>query len=97
MIVLHCPYCHEQRTEDELTNGGEAGVERPPADKASDQQWTDYLFMRANRKGLHHEQWCCSIAPREHVVAHAAQIDDTRGGGPHRFLQSAMPSCQPVR
>jgi sarcosine oxidase subunit delta len=60
MIVLRCPYCHEERTEEELAYGGEAGVERPPSDKASDEQWTDYLFMRTNRKGLHREQWCCS-------------------------------------
>lgn len=60
MIVLRCPYCHEQRTEDELTYGGEFGLERPPPDKASDVRWTDYLFMRANPKGLNHEQWCCS-------------------------------------
>jgi sarcosine oxidase subunit delta len=60
MIVLRCPYCHELRTEEELTYGGEAGVERPAPDTASDEQWTDYLFMRTNRKGLHHEQWCCS-------------------------------------
>jgi sarcosine oxidase subunit delta len=60
MIVLRCPYCQEQRTEEELTYGGEAGVERPAPDTASDEQWTDYLFMRKNRKGLNQEQWCCS-------------------------------------
>lgn len=60
MIVLRCPYCHEQRTEEELAYGGEAGIERPPPETASDVQWTDYLFMRANRKGLQAEQWCCS-------------------------------------
>jgi sarcosine oxidase, subunit delta len=60
MIVIRCPYCLEQRTEEELTYGGEAGVERPAPDKASDVQWTDYLFMRMNPKGLHREQWCCS-------------------------------------
>ena len=60
MIVLRCPYCQEQRTEEELTYGGELGIERPPPETASDAQWTDYLFMRANLKGLHREQWCCS-------------------------------------
>jgi sarcosine oxidase subunit delta len=24
---------------------------------ASDQDWTDYLFARANRKGVHEERW----------------------------------------
>lgn len=26
---------------------------------ASDAEWTDYLFMRKNRKGSHWEQWHC--------------------------------------
>jgi sarcosine oxidase subunit delta len=60
MIVLRCPYCHEEKTEEELIYGGEAGAERPSPDQASDVQWTDYLFMRLNRKGLYREQWCCS-------------------------------------
>ena len=59
MIVLRCPYCHEQRTEEELTYGGEADIARPDL-TASDTQWTDYLFMRKNPKGAHQEQWCCS-------------------------------------
>jgi len=60
MIVIRCPYCHEQRTEEELTYGGEANIARPPFDKSSDLEWTDYLFMRTNPKGLHEEQWCCA-------------------------------------
>lgn len=59
MIVIRCPYCREQRTEEELTYGGEANLIRP-AEGVSDEEWTDYLFMRANPKGIHHEQWCCS-------------------------------------
>ena len=59
MIVIQCPYCGEQRTEDELTYGGEANLIRP-AEHVSDEEWTDYLFMRANPKGIHHEQWCCA-------------------------------------
>jgi sarcosine oxidase subunit delta len=60
MIVIRCPYCHEHRTEEELTYGGEANVARPEPTRASDTEWTDYLFMRTNPKGLHREQWCCS-------------------------------------
>jgi sarcosine oxidase subunit delta len=60
MIVIRCPYCQELRTEEELTYGGEAGVARPDPDKASDIEWTDYLFMRRNPKGMHQEQWCCA-------------------------------------
>ena len=59
MIVIRCPYCRELRTEDELTYGGEAGIARPSI-ASSDEEWTDYLFMRSNLKGYHREQWCCS-------------------------------------
>jgi sarcosine oxidase subunit delta len=61
MIIVRCPYCREERTEEELTYGGEAGIDRPsdPA-AASDDEWTDYLFMRQNPKGTFIEQWCCA-------------------------------------
>jgi len=77
MIVIRCPYCHEQRTEDELSYGGEAEVMRPAdPDLSSDVQWTDYLYMRANPKGTHREQWCCSggcgqwFKAQRHTVTH---------------------------
>lgn len=61
MIILQCPYCHELRTEQELRYGGETGILRPadPA-KASDEEWTDYLYMRPNPKAQIDEQWCCA-------------------------------------
>jgi sarcosine oxidase subunit delta len=61
MIIIRCPYCREQRTEEELTYGGEADINRASEPEGiSDLQWTDYLFMRANPKGLLKEQWCCA-------------------------------------
>ncbi len=60
MIVIRCPYCRELRTELELTYGGEGEIARPAPERASDLEWTDYLFMRSNPKGWHREQWCCS-------------------------------------
>jgi sarcosine oxidase, subunit delta len=60
MITLRCPYCNEVRVEDELTHGGEFGILRPTPETASSDDWTDYLFMRVNRKGFHGEQWCCT-------------------------------------
>lgn len=61
MIVINCPYCGQDRHEEELTYGGEAEIIRPvdPA-TVSDETWTDYLYFRNNPKGIHHEQWCCS-------------------------------------
>jgi sarcosine oxidase, subunit delta len=62
MIILQCPYCREQRTETELTYGGEAHIVRPhDLESVSHEQWTDYLFMRSNVKGLLTEQWCCAF------------------------------------
>lgn len=60
MIVIRCPSCHEQRTEEELVYGGEAGIARPDPQACTDAQWTDYLYMRRNRKGAFAEQWCCA-------------------------------------
>lgn len=57
MLRIACPYCGV-RAESEFAYGGEAGVARPPDPEALDDgQWADYLFMRRNPKGLHHEQW----------------------------------------
>ena len=61
MITIRCPCCEELRTEDELTYGGEADNSRPvDPDQVSDAEWTSYLYMRSNPKGLNQEQWCCS-------------------------------------
>jgi len=61
MIVIRCPCCNEQRTEEELSYGGEADIVRPlEPETVSNERWTNYLFMRANPKGKLLEQWCCS-------------------------------------
>ena len=61
MIVIQCPYCGQDRHEEELTYGGEAEVIRPlEPEIASDADWTEYLYFRDNPKGILYEQWCCS-------------------------------------
>lgn len=61
MIVIECPYCGEERHEEELTNGGEAEVVRAlDPDCISNEDWTEYLYFRSNPKGVLQEQWCCS-------------------------------------
>lgn len=87
MIFIRCPYCLELRAEDELTYGGEAGITRPPPDSASDEEWTEYLFMRTNPKGAHREQWCCSSGCGRwfkvvrhtvtHEVSHVLKFDES--------------------
>ena len=57
MLIIECPWCGP-RAESEFTYGGEGGIARPLATQSmSDEQWGDYVFMRKNPKGLHHEQW----------------------------------------
>jgi heterotetrameric sarcosine oxidase delta subunit len=57
MLLIECPWCGS-RAEIEFSCGGEAHIARP-ADPASmsDADWADYLFMRKNPRGAHHEQW----------------------------------------
>jgi len=57
MLLIHCPYCGA-RPEIEFRYGGEAHIARPGDPSAlSDEQWTEFLFLRSNRKGVHAERW----------------------------------------
>ena len=57
MLLIACPYCGP-RPENEFRYGGEAHIARPrqPAD-LDDDAWMNFLFMRANPKGIHYERW----------------------------------------
>ncbi len=58
MFLIHCPYCDEQRAEEEFHPSGEAHIARPEdPTKCTDQQWGEYLFFRKNPRGLHRELW----------------------------------------
>lgn len=61
-----------------MTFGGEADIARPlEPQEASDHEWTEYLFMRPNPKGVITEQWCCAFGCgqwfkiRRNTVTHA--------------------------
>ena len=56
MLVIDCPYCGPRESV-EFTYGGDASLIRPNDPEAtSDTAWADYLFIRANPKGLHLER-----------------------------------------
>lgn len=57
MLLIDCPYCGE-RPELEFTYGGQAHIARPkdPA-TTSAEDWTRFLYMRNNTRGLHAERW----------------------------------------
>jgi sarcosine oxidase subunit delta len=57
MLLIACPYCGE-RPELEFAHGGQAHIARPakPSDTAV-AQWTQFLYLRDNIKGLYAERW----------------------------------------
>ena len=57
MLLIRCPFCGD-RPEIEFRHGGEAHIPRPLTPSLlTDEQWVDYLYNRANPKGLHIERW----------------------------------------
>ena len=57
MLVIDCPYCGP-RPELEFAYAGQAHVVRPvdPSAVGAD-QWAEYLYLRANTRGVHAERW----------------------------------------
>lgn len=56
MISVDCPNCGPRNVQ-EFRYGGEYNP-RPPEPLAADQEeWTDYIFMQNNRRGLQKEWW----------------------------------------
>ncbi len=58
MLLIRCPVCEMERPELEFRHAGEAHIIRPPVPTAaSDAEWSDYLYMRDNPKGVVAERW----------------------------------------
>lgn len=58
MLLIHCPYCEEERPELEFRNAGEAHIARSANIAAvSDEDFESFFFFRSNPKGLIHERW----------------------------------------
>ena len=58
MLLIHCPYCEEERPELEFRNAGDAHIERPTnIAEISDEEFEAFFFLRDNVKGLVHERW----------------------------------------
>lgn len=58
MLLIHCPYCEEDRPELEFAGAGEAHIARP-ANMAdiSDDEFEKFFFIRENQKGVVFERW----------------------------------------
>ncbi|TYC63173.1 sarcosine oxidase subunit delta [Rhodobacterales bacterium] len=58
MLLIYCPYCQVERAEVEFRCGGEAHIARPSdPEKTTDEDWVEFLYMRANTKGVIAERW----------------------------------------
>jgi sarcosine oxidase subunit delta len=58
MLLIHCPYCREDRLEIEFRAAGEAHVVRSPAlASQGEEEFEAFLFRRSNTKGHLHERW----------------------------------------
>ena len=58
MLLIHCPYCEEDRPEVEFAHGGQAHIARPGDPSTySDAEWETFLYIRRNPRGRHHERW----------------------------------------
>ncbi len=62
MLVVKCPVCGAEGDETDFHAGGQAHIRRPathdPA-HVTDEEQSNYLFIRINPKGLHFERWRC--------------------------------------
>lgn len=89
MLLIHCPYCREDREEEEFSYGGEAHMVRPLEPEAlSDQEWGDYLFFRKNPRGIHHEMWYHQTGCRRYFYA-------TRNTVSYEILETYMVGEKP--
>ncbi len=58
MLLIHCPYCKDDRPELEFSNAGEAHIVRPTnMSDISDTEFEAMFFMRDNPKGIALERW----------------------------------------
>ena len=57
MLIIDCPYCGP-RPELEFSYAGQAHVARPDDPSSVDADtWAEYLYLRANTRGVHAERW----------------------------------------
>jgi sarcosine oxidase subunit delta len=58
MLLIRCPFCAMERPESEFRHAGEAHIARPEhPDAVDDAAWADFLYHRANPRGVVAERW----------------------------------------
>ncbi len=82
MLLIHCPYCQEERPEIEFANAGEAHIARPENIAGeSEDDFEKFFFIRANPKGVHYERW-------RHIHGCARFFNAARDTVTDRFLMT---------
>jgi sarcosine oxidase, subunit delta len=57
VLLIQCPYCGE-RPEPEFVYAGQAHIARAAQpQQVSAEAWAQYLYLRANTRGVHAERW----------------------------------------
>lgn len=69
MLSIDCPWCGP-RDVAEFTYGGDATLVRPDADRGTDAQWADYVYLRTNPRGAHVEWWHHVAGCRQWLKVH---------------------------
>lgn len=88
MMLIKCPHCGA-RNVTEFTYGGDANLARPSSD-AVDEQWTNYVYMRDNPRGLHDEVWQHSAGCRRWIAVRRDTLT-------HDVIATADPGKLPPR
>jgi sarcosine oxidase subunit delta len=57
MLLITCPCCGVQGEETEFHAGGEGHIKRLASAENTQEELGEYLFSRANPKGVHAERW----------------------------------------
>lgn len=58
MLLIHCPYCTEERPETEFRQSGEAHLSRPEGSaEIDDRGIAEMLYFRSNGRGVVFERW----------------------------------------
>ncbi len=82
MQLIPCPWCGP-RNENEFIYQGDATVLRPPDPGAvSDEEWTSYLYLRDNPRGLHREHWNHRYGCRQWLELERNTLDHTIASTP---------------
>ena len=57
MLLIHCPYCEDDRPEPEFRHAGEAHISRPSAELDAGRAVAESLYLRTNTRGVVFERW----------------------------------------